>query len=77
MKDPVEEKSELIIDILRYAHENKLDISNRNDVKAILKVLNPNHSEDIDDCIVLLKSADVYMDMTAKEKETEKTNLPN
>ena len=77
MKDPEEEKSELIIDILRYAHENKLDISNRNDVKAILKVLNPNYSEDIDDCIVLLKSADVYMDMTAKEKETEKTNLPN
>jgi hypothetical protein len=77
MKDPVEEKSELIIDILRYAHENKLDIRNRNDVKAILEELNPSHSEDIDDCIELLKSADAYMDMTTKEKETEKTNLPN
>lgn len=77
MKDPVEEKSELIIDILRYAHENKLDIRNRNDVIAILEVLNPSHSEDVDDCMELLKSADAFMEMNTKEKETNKTNLPN
>ncbi len=77
MKDPVEEKSELVIDILKYAHEHKLDIGNRNDVKEMLEVLNPNYSEDVDEFMELLKSADTFMDMTAKEKEPEKTNLPN
>ena len=77
MKDPVEEKSELVIDVLRYAHEHKLDIGNRNDVKEMLEVLNPDHSEDVDEFMELLKRADTFMDMTAKEKEPEKTNQPN
>lgn len=74
MKDPVIQKSELVIDALQYAHDHKLDINNKDDVQKVLDVLDPEHKENIDEFIELLKTSNTFMDMTAKEK---KANLPN
>ena len=77
MKDPVVEKSELVIDALKYAQDHNLDINNQDDVAKILEVLDPEHTEDIDEFMELLKNAEVAMDILAKKKDPEKTNLPN
>jgi len=74
MKDPVTQKSVLVIDALQYAHDNDLDIGNKDDVRKILEVLDPEHKENIDEFTELLKTSDTFMDMTAKGK---KSNLPN
>lgn len=75
-KDPVTEKTELIIDALAYAHEHNLDINDRDDVKKVLEGVNASN-EDIDVFMNLLQNADVFMEMKAKEKESGKTDLPN
>lgn len=77
MKDPVVEKSELVIDALQYAQDHNLDINNKDDVKKILEALDPEHAENVEEFIELLKNADTFMDMTAKEKEAKKTDLAN
>ncbi|MDO8270043.1 MAG: hypothetical protein Q7T54_05250 [Candidatus Levybacteria bacterium] len=77
MKDPVVQKSELIIDALQYAHDHELDVHNKDDVQKILDVLDPEHKQDIDEFAELLKTSDVFMGMKAREKESQKTNLPN
>ena len=77
MNDTVVNKSELVIDALKYAHEHKLDINNKDDVRKILDVLDPEHKENVDAFVELLKDADTFMDMTVKERETKKTDLPN
>ena len=77
MNDPVVEKSELMIDALKYAHDNNLDINNKDDVEKILEVVDPEHKENIDEFMELLKNADVAMDITAREKTEEKTDLSN
>lgn len=75
-KDPVTEKSELVIDALAYAHQHNLDINNKDDVKEILEALNAS-DEDIDEFMNLLQNADAFMEMRAAEKEPKKTDLPN
>lgn len=77
MKDPVAQKSELVIDALQYAHDHKLDINNRDDVRKILEALDPMHTENVDGFIELLKTSDTFMGMDAREKESKKTDLPN
>jgi hypothetical protein len=77
MNDTVVNKSELVIDALKYAHDHKLDINNKDDVRKILDVLDPEHKENVDAFVELLKDADTFMDMTVKERETKKTDLPN
>ena len=77
MNDTVVNKSELVIDALQYAHDHKLDINNKDDVRKILEVLDPEHKENIDAFVELLQNADTFMDMTARERETKKTDLPN
>lgn len=77
MKDPVTQKSELIIDALQYAHDHGLDVQNEADVCKILAVLDPNHTQDTAEFVELLKTSDVFMDMKAKEKKTKKPQLPN
>ena len=77
MKNPIVEKSELVIDALQYAHDHGLDINNKNDVQKILEVLDPNHIENVDDFLELLKNSDTFMEMTAKKIESKKTDLPN
>lgn len=77
MKDPNVEKFELAIDALEYAKEHNLDINNRDDVEKILEVLDPEHTEDVDEFVELLKNSEAFMKITAKEKEPKKTNLPN
>ena len=77
MKDPATQKSELVIDALQYAHDYKLDINNKVDVQKILDVLDPEHKEDIDAFVELLKTSDTFIGMTAREKESQKTDLPN
>ena len=77
MNDPVVQKSELVIDALQYAHDHKLDINSKVDVQKILEVLDPEHKEDIDTFMEILKTSDTFMGMDAREKEPEKTDLPN
>jgi len=75
-KDPAAEKTELVIKALAYAHEHNLDINNRDDVKKILEALNAG-DEDVEEFMNLLQNSDTFMEMKAKEKESEKTDLPN
>lgn len=77
MKDPVVQKSELVIDALQYAHDHKLDINVMNDVQKILDVLDPEHKQNVEEFAELLKTSDVFMGMTAREKEQKKPDLPN
>ena len=77
MNDTVVNKSELVIDALQYAHDHKLDINNKDDVRKILEVLDPEHKENIDKFTELLKTSDVFMGMKAKEKEDKKPGLAN
>ncbi len=77
MKDPVTQKSELVIDALQYAHDNNLDVNNKADVQKILDVLDPEHKEAVDAFMEILKTSDTFMGMTAREKESKKANLPN
>ena len=76
-KDPVVEKFELVIDSLRYAHENNLDINNSDDVAKILEANDPEHKENADEFVMLLKNAEAFMEMTSREKDAKKTDLPN
>ncbi|MEX0616704.1 MAG: hypothetical protein WD231_02725 [Candidatus Woykebacteria bacterium] len=77
IKDPVLEKLELVIDSLRYAHENDLDINNSEDVAKILDANDPEHKENIDEFVMLLKNTEAFMEMTSREKDAKKTDLPN
>ena len=77
MKDPVTQKSELVIDALQYAHDHGLDVQNEADVRKILAVLDPNHTQDVTEFIELLKTSDVFMDMKAKEIKSKEPQLPN
>jgi hypothetical protein len=77
MKDPVTQKSELIIDALQYAHDHELDVQNEADVRNILDVLDPNHTQDVAEFIELLKTSDVFMAMKAKEIKSKEPQLPN
>jgi hypothetical protein len=77
MKDPITQKSELVIDALQYAHDHELDIQNEADVCKILAVLDPNHTQDVTEFVELLKTSDVFMDMKAKEIKTKEPQLPN
>lgn len=77
MKDPVVQKSELVIDALQYAHNHNLDINSMDDVQKILDVIDPDHKENVVEFAEILKTSDTFMGMTAREKESKKTNLPN
>lgn len=77
MKDPVTQKSELVIEALQYAHDHQLDITNKDDVQKILTILDPERKENIDTFAELLKTSDMFIEMTAKKKEPGKSDLPN
>lgn len=77
MKDPVTQKSELVIDALQYAHDHGLNVQNEVDVRKILDVLDPNHTQDVAEFVELLKTSDVFMDMKAKEIKSKEPQLPN
>ena len=59
IKDPITEKSELVMEALRYAHDHNLDIKSKEDVKKVLQVLNsePIGEVDVDQFMVMLQSA--------------------
>ena len=76
MNDTVAQKSELVIDALQYAHDNKLDINSKEDVQKILDVLDTEHKEDVDAFMEILKTSDTFMGMKAREN-TKKIDLPN
>lgn len=76
MDDTVIKKSELVIDVLQYAHDHDLDISNKDEVEKILDVFDPEHKENLDEFMELLKTSDVYMGMKAHNLKSENI-LPN
>ena len=71
MKDPVVQKSELVIDALQYAHDHNLDINNMDDVQKILEVLDPDHKENAAEFAELLKTSDTFMGMKARDLKPE------
>ncbi len=75
IKDPIEEKSELVIEALRYAHNNNLDINKIEDVETVLNNMNIEN-EDTEEFMKLLQNADAFLEMNAKELE-KKSDLPN
>lgn len=79
MDDKAIEKAELVIKALEYAHNHKLDINDRSDVKKILEILDvqPINEKEVEEFMNLLQNADTLMEMTALRKETKKTDLPN
>jgi len=77
MNDTVVNKSELVIDALQYAHDHNLDIANKDDVRKILEVLDPDHKVDVDKFMETLKTSDVFMGMKAKEIKNESKRLVN
>ncbi len=77
--DKAVEKTELVVDALSYAHKNSLNINNKDDVKKILEVLDPQHmsDEEVEEFMKLLQNADTFMEITVTKKESKKTDLPN
>lgn len=76
MNDTVTQKSELVVEALQYAHDHNLDINNKVDVQKILDVLDPEHKEDVDVFVEILKTSDTFMGMTAPDLKSE-DKLPN
>lgn len=77
MDDSTAKKSELMIDMIQYAHDYGLNISKKEDVQKILDELDPDHTEDIDEFFKLLQTSDMYMSLAAREIKSHKTKLPN
>ena len=73
--DQVLEKSKLVTSALEYAHDNSLNISNRDDVKKILDALDAG-DENVEEFMNLLQNAEAFTDMTTREVD-KKSNLPN
>lgn len=76
MNDTVQNKSELVIDALQYAHDHNLDINKIEDVQKILVVLDPDHKENVAEFAELLKTSDTFMGMKAQDLKSE-DKLPN
>lgn len=76
MKDPVVQKSELVIDALQYAHDHHLDINNVGDVQKILDVLDPDHKENVAEFSELLQTSDTFMSIKSQNLKSE-DKLPN
>lgn len=63
--DEVVKKTELVINGLSYAQDHNLDIHNKDDVKKILEVIDPEHVSDeiVADFMKLLLSADALIEI--------------
>ncbi len=70
--DQVIKKTELVIDALSYAHKNQLDINNEDDVKVILKAVDPEQADNTDvvEFMGLLKAANTLMKEDAKRRKS-------
>lgn len=71
MNDTVQNKSELVLDALQYAHDHNLDINKIEDVQKILDVLDPEHKENVAEFTELLKTSDTFMGMKAQDLKSE------
>lgn len=78
MKKKTAEKSEIFINALHYAFEHNLDINDKNDVKKILAVIDPDikSEEEVEKFMKNIQNAETIMDMLAK-KNQKKIKLPN
>ncbi len=73
------ETTELVLKVIDYAREHKMDINSKEDVKKMLKVLDSDISADaeIREFMVLLKTTDTFFDINAPKKKDNKHKLPN
>ena len=75
-KSQTVEITELIINALDYALTHNLDINNKDDVKKMLEVIDPQRTIELDEFMKLLQDADTHMEMSAR-KLIKKTDLSN
>ena len=73
------ETTELVLKVIDYAHEHKLDTSKIDNVKKILKVVDPTprSESEIREFMVLLKVTQGYFELKAPEEKDIKKKLPN
>lgn len=77
MSDIPMKQSEMMLDALQYAHDHDLDIHNKDDVAKILEFVDPNHTQNLDEFMNQLSSADDFLDLIARENKDKKIELPN
>mgnify|MGYP001592566436 CR=1 FL=1 len=77
--DKAIKKTELIINALTYARKHKLDIANKDDVKKLLEIFDPEHTstEKVEQFMSNLQDAYTFMEMTARKRDSNKEKLPN
>ena len=78
-KNSTKETAELVIKMLDYAHEYNLNITNKEDVKKILKAFD---SSDVskwnnEELMNLLQDADTLIEIKHREKDKKDIGLPN
>lgn len=62
------EKTEILLDILLYATKNKLNITDRGDVKKILNSLGVTYiKDDINEWMSDIQDADIFLEKVIKE----------
>jgi hypothetical protein len=56
---------------LDYAKEHNLDINNREDIKKILEILDPEHmsEKEIEEFMYQLKNATIFLNITGAKNE--------
>lgn len=77
-KNKAVEKTELVIDVLKYANDHNLDINEKDSVKKILEVFDPGHTSDkeVEEFMEILQHTDKFLTMRAARK-SKKLKIPN
>ena len=72
------QKTDIILNVLTYASENKLNVSDRGDVKKILDALGIHYLvSEFDEFMNLLQDADTFTDILEKKRNRLEKKLSN
>lgn len=78
MSNTAEEKTNLVLKVLRYAKEHDLDVSKKDQVQKILAIIDSERSVvDMEQFMGLLRDTDTLMEMISKKHEIKKTKSSN